>query len=142
MSADIALVAIPEISPNSKQEVGGFESLRAHSDLRAHSSLSISQRSCCVWVWSVAAVARRQWSAGRADHTQACRGLVGTGRGRPDLTAPLGLGAGHHSGGAGEFGYPAGKTVSRYAESLEIVVSMLRGETVTFEGEFHRAEGA
>jgi len=54
----------------------------------------------------------------------------------------LGLGAGHHSGGADEFGYPAGKTVSRYAESLEIVVPMLRGETVTFEGEFHRAKGA
>lgn len=54
----------------------------------------------------------------------------------------LGLGAGHHGGGAGEFGYPVGKTVSRYAESLEIVVPMLRGETVTFEGDFHRAEGA
>lgn len=54
----------------------------------------------------------------------------------------LGLGAGHGGGGAGEFGYPAGQTVSRYAEALEIVVPMLRGETVTFEGEFHRAQGA
>jgi len=54
----------------------------------------------------------------------------------------LGLGAGHGGGGASEFGYPAGQTVSRYAESLEIVVPMLRGETVTFEGEFHRAQGA
>ena len=54
----------------------------------------------------------------------------------------LGLGAGHHGGGAREFGYPADMTVSRYAESLEIVVPMLRGETATFEGEYHRAEGA
>ncbi|MGA9278293.1 LLM class flavin-dependent oxidoreductase [Ilumatobacter sp.] len=54
----------------------------------------------------------------------------------------LGLGAGHDGGGAAEFGYPGGRTVSRYAESLEIVVPMLRGETVTFEGEFHRAQGA
>ena len=53
----------------------------------------------------------------------------------------LGLGAGH-GGGADEFGYPTDRTVSRYAEALEIVVPMLRGETVTFEGEFHRAEGA
>lgn len=54
----------------------------------------------------------------------------------------LGLGAGHGGGGAGEFGYPVDRIVSRYAESLEIVVPMLRGETVTFEGEFHRATGA
>lgn len=54
----------------------------------------------------------------------------------------LGLGAGHGGGGAGEFGYPADKTVSRYAESLEIVIPMLRGETVTFDGEFHHAHGA
>jgi len=54
----------------------------------------------------------------------------------------LGLGAGHLSGGAREFGYPADKTVSRYAESLEIVVPMLRGKAATFHGEFHRADGA
>ena len=53
----------------------------------------------------------------------------------------LGLGSGH-GGGADEFGYPTDKIVSRYAESLEIVVPMLRGQAVIFEGEFHRAEGA
>ncbi len=53
----------------------------------------------------------------------------------------LGLGSGH-GGGADEFGYPTDKIVSRYAESLEIVVPMLRGQAVTFEGEFHRAERA
>lgn len=54
----------------------------------------------------------------------------------------LGLGAGHLGGGAPEFGYPTDKTVSRYAEALQIVVPLLRGETVTFTGDFHRAEGA
>ncbi len=53
----------------------------------------------------------------------------------------LGLGAGH-GGGADEFGYLTDKIVSRYEESLQIVVPMLRGQTVTFDGEFHRAEGA
>ena len=54
----------------------------------------------------------------------------------------LGLGAGHLGGGAKEFGYPADKTVSRYAEALEIIVPLLRGQSVTFNGEFHRADGA
>ena len=53
----------------------------------------------------------------------------------------LGLGAGH-PGGAQEFGYPTDKTVSRYAEALQIIVPLLRGASVTFAGEFHRAEGA
>ena len=54
----------------------------------------------------------------------------------------LGVGAGHLSGGAKNFGYPADKTVSRYAEALEIIVPLLRGESVTFKGEFHHADGA
>jgi len=54
----------------------------------------------------------------------------------------LGLGAGHLGGGAKDFGYPADRTVSRYAEALEIIVPLLRGESVTFTGEFHRADGA
>ena len=54
----------------------------------------------------------------------------------------LGLGAGHAKGAANEFGYPQDKTVSRYAEALEIIVPLLRGESVTFTGQFHRAEGA
>lgn len=54
----------------------------------------------------------------------------------------LGLGAGHAGGGAREFGYPADRTVSRYAEALEIIVPLLRGASVTFTGQFHRAQGA
>jgi alkanesulfonate monooxygenase SsuD/methylene tetrahydromethanopterin reductase-like flavin-dependent oxidoreductase (luciferase family) len=54
----------------------------------------------------------------------------------------LGLGAGHGGGGAQEFGYPSDKTVSRYDEALRIIVPLLRGETVTFAGNFHRADGA
>ena len=53
----------------------------------------------------------------------------------------LGLGAGH-GGGSEEYGYPADKTISRYAEALEIIVPLLRGQSVTFAGEFHRADGA
>ncbi len=52
----------------------------------------------------------------------------------------LGFGAGH-AGKQGEaFGYPLEKTVSRYAEALDILVPALRGETVTFEGEYHRVD--
>jgi alkanesulfonate monooxygenase SsuD/methylene tetrahydromethanopterin reductase-like flavin-dependent oxidoreductase (luciferase family) len=54
----------------------------------------------------------------------------------------LGLGAGHSNGGAKEFGYPTDKTISRFAEAVEIIVPLLRGETVTFQGEFHHAHGA
>jgi alkanesulfonate monooxygenase SsuD/methylene tetrahydromethanopterin reductase-like flavin-dependent oxidoreductase (luciferase family) len=54
----------------------------------------------------------------------------------------LGLGAGHLNGGAKEFGYPPDKTVSRYAEALQVILPLLRDETVTFEGEFHRATEA
>ena len=32
--------------------------------------------------------------------------------------------------------------MSRYAEALEIIVPLLRGESVTFTGQFHRAQGA
>jgi alkanesulfonate monooxygenase SsuD/methylene tetrahydromethanopterin reductase-like flavin-dependent oxidoreductase (luciferase family) len=52
----------------------------------------------------------------------------------------FGLGAGH-AGKQGEaFGYPTEKTVSRYAEALEIIVPALRGGTVTFEGDYHQAD--
>ena len=54
----------------------------------------------------------------------------------------LRLGAGHAGGGAREFGYPADRTVSRYAEALEIIVPLLRGDSVSFTGQFHRAQGA
>jgi alkanesulfonate monooxygenase SsuD/methylene tetrahydromethanopterin reductase-like flavin-dependent oxidoreductase (luciferase family) len=54
----------------------------------------------------------------------------------------LGLGSGHPAGGANAFGFPQDKTVSRYAEALEIIVPLLRGQPVTFNGEFHHATGA
>ena len=54
----------------------------------------------------------------------------------------LGLGAGHGGAGADAFGYPTDRIVSRYAEALEIIVPMLRGKSVTFAGEFHRAQNA
>jgi alkanesulfonate monooxygenase SsuD/methylene tetrahydromethanopterin reductase-like flavin-dependent oxidoreductase (luciferase family) len=54
----------------------------------------------------------------------------------------LGLGAGHPGAGARGFGYPQDRTVSRYAEALEIIVPLLRGESVSFAGQFHRAQGA
>jgi alkanesulfonate monooxygenase SsuD/methylene tetrahydromethanopterin reductase-like flavin-dependent oxidoreductase (luciferase family) len=54
----------------------------------------------------------------------------------------LGLGAGHGGAGTRSFGYPEDDTVSRYAEALEIVVPLLRGRTVTFKGDFHRADDA
>jgi alkanesulfonate monooxygenase SsuD/methylene tetrahydromethanopterin reductase-like flavin-dependent oxidoreductase (luciferase family) len=54
----------------------------------------------------------------------------------------LGLGSGH-GGGAEEFGYPEGKTVSRYLEALEIIVPLLRGKSeVTFEGQYHHVKHA
>jgi alkanesulfonate monooxygenase SsuD/methylene tetrahydromethanopterin reductase-like flavin-dependent oxidoreductase (luciferase family) len=54
----------------------------------------------------------------------------------------LGLGAGHPGTGTKAFGYPQDRTVSRYAEALEIIVPLLRGQSVTFNGEFHHADGA
>ena len=54
----------------------------------------------------------------------------------------LGLGSGHTKGGAPEYGYPDDKIVSRYAEALEIIVPLLRGQPATFHGEFHHADGA
>jgi alkanesulfonate monooxygenase SsuD/methylene tetrahydromethanopterin reductase-like flavin-dependent oxidoreductase (luciferase family) len=40
------------------------------------------------------------------------------------------------------FGFDAERHVSRYAESVEVVVRLLRGETVTFEGEHVRTNEA
>ncbi len=51
----------------------------------------------------------------------------------------FGFGAGHAGDQGATFGYPEDKTVSRYAEALEIIVPALRGETVSYEGEYHRA---
>jgi alkanesulfonate monooxygenase SsuD/methylene tetrahydromethanopterin reductase-like flavin-dependent oxidoreductase (luciferase family) len=40
------------------------------------------------------------------------------------------------------FGFDAGRHVGRYAESVEVVARLLRGEAVTFEGEHVRTYGA
>lgn len=51
----------------------------------------------------------------------------------------FGFGAGH-AGDQGEtFGYPEDVTVSRYEEALSIVVPALRGDSVSFDGEYHRS---
>jgi alkanesulfonate monooxygenase SsuD/methylene tetrahydromethanopterin reductase-like flavin-dependent oxidoreductase (luciferase family) len=52
----------------------------------------------------------------------------------------LGLGAGHAGDQGATFGYPPDKTVSRYEEALQIVVPALRGEIVSSEGRYHRAQ--
>lgn len=53
----------------------------------------------------------------------------------------LGLGSGH-AGGATAIGFDTDKPVSRYLEALEIIVPLLHGEDpVTFQGEFHVADG-
>jgi FMNH2-dependent dimethyl sulfone monooxygenase len=54
----------------------------------------------------------------------------------------LGLGAGWHDAEYEAFGFPADHRVSRLEEYLAIVVPLLRGQTATFEGRYHRAEEA
>ena len=51
----------------------------------------------------------------------------------------LGLGCGWHRPEFDAFGYPFDHRVSRFAEGLEILIPLLRGERVTFEGRYHRA---
>jgi probable F420-dependent oxidoreductase len=51
----------------------------------------------------------------------------------------LGLGCGWHEPEFSAFGYPFDHRVSRFAEGLEILVPLLHGERVTFEGRYHRA---
>lgn len=50
----------------------------------------------------------------------------------------LGLGAGWHDPEYEAFGFPLDHRVSRFAEALEIIVRLLRGERVTFDGRYHR----
>jgi alkanesulfonate monooxygenase SsuD/methylene tetrahydromethanopterin reductase-like flavin-dependent oxidoreductase (luciferase family) len=54
----------------------------------------------------------------------------------------LGLGAGWNETEFRAFGFPFDKTVSRFAESFEIVRRLLAGEHVTFDGEFHGVDDA
>jgi probable F420-dependent oxidoreductase len=51
----------------------------------------------------------------------------------------LGLGCGWHRPEFDAFGYPFDHRVGRFEEGLEILVPLLRGETVTFEGRYQRA---
>jgi probable F420-dependent oxidoreductase len=54
----------------------------------------------------------------------------------------LGLGCGWHEPEFDAFGYPFSHRVSRFEEGLEIIMPLLRGEKVTFEGRFHTAVDA
>lgn len=54
----------------------------------------------------------------------------------------LGLGAGWHDTEYDAFGFPKDHRVSRLEEYLEIVVPLLRGETVTFDGRHYHAADA
>jgi len=51
----------------------------------------------------------------------------------------LGVGCGWHQPEFDAFDYPFDHRVSRFAEGLEILMPMLRGESVTFEGRYHAA---
>lgn len=63
-----------------------------------------------------------------------------------DLIAPgrlvLGVGAGWHDPEYEAFGLPTDHRVGRFSEWLEILVRLLRGETVTFDGRYHRTRDA
>ncbi|HVM24860.1 MAG TPA: LLM class flavin-dependent oxidoreductase [Candidatus Limnocylindrales bacterium] len=54
----------------------------------------------------------------------------------------LGVGCGWHRPEFEAFDYPFDHRVGRFEEALEILVPLLRGETVTFEGRWHRAAEA
>lgn len=49
----------------------------------------------------------------------------------------LGIGAGWHDEEYRTFGYPVDHKVSRFAEALEIIVRLIQGETVTYEGRYY-----
>jgi alkanesulfonate monooxygenase SsuD/methylene tetrahydromethanopterin reductase-like flavin-dependent oxidoreductase (luciferase family) len=51
----------------------------------------------------------------------------------------FGFGSGHWQMQGRMYGFPSDKIVSRYEEALQIVVPLLRGETVDFDGEYHSA---
>ena len=54
----------------------------------------------------------------------------------------LGLGAGWHDPEYDAFGFPKDHRVGRFEEALRIVVPLVRGETVTFEGTYFRVRDA
>jgi alkanesulfonate monooxygenase SsuD/methylene tetrahydromethanopterin reductase-like flavin-dependent oxidoreductase (luciferase family) len=54
----------------------------------------------------------------------------------------LGLGAGWHEPEYKAYGFPFDRRVSRFEEALQIIVPMLKGETVNFHGQFYDVEDA
>jgi alkanesulfonate monooxygenase SsuD/methylene tetrahydromethanopterin reductase-like flavin-dependent oxidoreductase (luciferase family) len=54
----------------------------------------------------------------------------------------LGLGAGWHDPEYDAFGFPKDHRVDRFEEALEIIVPLVRGRTVSFEGRYHQARDA
>ena len=54
----------------------------------------------------------------------------------------LGVGAGWHNPEYLAFGFPTDHRASRFEEALQIVVPLLRGERVSFDGRYHRASDA
>jgi FMNH2-dependent dimethyl sulfone monooxygenase len=54
----------------------------------------------------------------------------------------LGIGAGWHTEEYHAFGYPFEDRVGRFEETLEIIAPLIRGETVSFAGRYHLADGA
>jgi len=54
----------------------------------------------------------------------------------------LGLGAGWHDAEYDAFGYPRDRRVDRFEEAVQVIAPLVRGQTVTFEGEYERAVGA
>ena len=53
-----------------------------------------------------------------------------------------GLGAGDYESEHEAFGYPWERRISHFEEALQIICPMLRGESVTFEGESYRTKAA
>jgi probable F420-dependent oxidoreductase len=54
----------------------------------------------------------------------------------------LGLGAGWYDAEYEAFGYPIDHRVARFEEALRIIASLLHGESVTFEGDYHAVREA
>ena len=54
----------------------------------------------------------------------------------------LGLGAGWHEPEYKAFGFPFDRRVSRFEEALQIILPMLKGETVTFHGQYYDVDDA
>jgi alkanesulfonate monooxygenase SsuD/methylene tetrahydromethanopterin reductase-like flavin-dependent oxidoreductase (luciferase family) len=54
----------------------------------------------------------------------------------------LGLGAGWHDAEFEAFGYPKDHRVDRFEETLRIIAPLLRGESVSMTGRYHRTRDA